>query len=237
MDVDLLDWYKSGAHEDVWKELARAGPAVFEPPLAKEAEAVARETVRRARANVERLVERLGAAGWKFRFPMTGPPTNYCVYAPPRRDVDAKIRELESLCGPLPLSLRMWWRTVGTVCFMRQPVFEAPLPDPLVIGPIEDVIRDAREWLDDERRRGDEPVYRAPLAPDEMHKDEISGGAPYELELPNRSADGRLLNEWHDTTFVGYLREAFRWGGLPGYARSPARRSYAADLARELLPL
>lgn len=235
--MDLLEWYLGGAHEDVWNELARAGPAALERPLATEAEAVARETMRRARANVERLIPRLQAAEWRFRYPRKGPPTSYCVHAPPRRDVDARIRDLEKICGPLPLSLRAWWRFVGTVCFMREPAYETPLPDPLVIDPIEAVLQDAREWARDEARRGREPRFRAAIAPDELHKDGAGVGAAYEVELPHAAADAELLNEWHETTFVGYLRAAFQWGGLPGYSRSPTRRSFAADLARGLLPI
>ena len=32
-------------------------------------------------------------------------------------------------------------------------------------------------------------------------------------------ASGTVVWEWHDTTFVEYLRVAFRWGGFPGWQR------------------
>ena len=45
----------------------------------------------------------------------------------------------------------------------------------------------------------------------------MSGGPPYALYVPNSAADGLLLWERHQTTFVNYLRIAFRWGGCPGW--------------------
>jgi hypothetical protein len=193
----------------------------------------------RALRNVETLKSLLPSIGWRFHFPMSGPPSDYCVHAPPRPDVQERIAELETLCGPLPASIRAWWGIVGTVCFMREPPieYEEPLPDPLVVAPIEHVIAEFHEWTSDPERRSREPRFRAPLAPDELHKDDISGGAPYELELPSSAADGVLLNEWHNVMFVAYLREAFRWAGLPGWSRAPHTAARVATIRRELIPL
>ncbi len=56
------------------------------------------------------------------------------------------------------------------------------------------------------------------LSPDFLHKDGTSGGAPYGIELPCRAADAPWLNEWNETSFVGYLRICSRCGGFPGLA-------------------
>jgi len=50
-----------------------------------------------------------------------------------------------------------------------------------------------------------------------LHKANTSGGAPYEMAIPDPRADGELLNERHHLFFVDYLRVAFRFGGFPGY--------------------
>jgi hypothetical protein len=60
---------------------------------------------------------------------------------------------------------------------------------------------------------------RRPIAPDEYHKDNVSGGAPDEIHLPNSAMDAELENEWHETSFVEYLRVCFKWGGFPGFER------------------
>jgi hypothetical protein len=238
----LSDWverYVAGQEESVWQEVVALGPRASDPAVASAVNALARETMRRALRNVETLTSLLPSIGWRFRFPLSGPPGDYCVHARPGFDVREKIAVLETLCGPLPSSLRAWWEVVGPVCFMREPVdgHEDPLPDPLVVSPIESVISEFHEWASDPDRRRLETRFRAPLAPDELHKEDISGGAPYEIELPSSAADAVLLNEWHNAMFVSYLREAFRWAGVPGWSRAPHTAARVAAIRRELVPI
>jgi len=48
------------------------------------------------------------------------------------------------------------------------------------------------------------------LSADYLHKDNISGGQPYSLQLtPTPSIDGQFLYEEHNTTFINYLRICF----------------------------
>lgn len=234
-----LERYVGDEHEGVWKEVVGLGPRASDPAVASAVNALARETMQRALLNVEALKSLLPSIGWRFHFAMSGPPSDYCVHALPASDVQDKLAALETLCGPLPASIRAWWEVVGTVCFMREPIDEQedPLPDPLVVASIESVIAEFHEWASDPERRRLEPRFRAPLAPDELHKDNISGGAPYELELPSSTADGVLLNEWHNVTFVSYLRETFRWAGLPGWSRAPHTAARVAAIRRELIPI
>jgi hypothetical protein len=74
------------------------------------------------------------------------------------------------------------------------------------------------------------------IALDAYHKAEFSGGAPYELALPDARADGELLNERHGLFFVDYLRLAFRWGGFPGYDGVAHRYGVIEALRADLLP-
>lgn len=104
-----LDRYLVGEREAVWAELTALGAAIQHEPLAADAQAVARETMRRARANVELLVERLTSVGYRF---LADP------YVPPRDESLAALRELEARYGLLPLSLRTWYEVVGEVDFM-----------------------------------------------------------------------------------------------------------------------
>jgi hypothetical protein len=60
------------------------------------------------------------------------------------------------------------------------------------------------------------------VAPDYLHKANVTGGMPYGLAVPNPGADGLLLWEPHQTTFVNYLRIAFGIGGMPGWQHEPA---------------
>ncbi|MGG5817753.1 hypothetical protein [Falsiroseomonas sp. HW251] len=61
--------YEAGEHEAVWAEMVACGPRIREAPFAAPAEAVARETMRRVRRNIEILLPRLAAAGYVFGLP------------------------------------------------------------------------------------------------------------------------------------------------------------------------
>ncbi|GAB4083439.1 hypothetical protein GCM10028784_00690 [Myceligenerans cantabricum] len=56
--------YERGEHDEVWSELRELGSAALHAPIREDAEAVARAMARRARHNVELLVERLADAGF-----------------------------------------------------------------------------------------------------------------------------------------------------------------------------
>jgi hypothetical protein len=63
-----------------------------------------------------------------------------------------------------------------------------------------------------------------------------SGLGAYELAIPNGCADAPLLNEWHRTTFVHYLRTCMRWAGLPGLELFGNPPEELAALTEGLLP-
>jgi hypothetical protein len=76
----------------------------------------------------------------------------------------------------------------------------------------------AIDWLENIvfDTEGGEPIEAA-LAPDDLHKDNTSGGSPYVVRLPDESADFLFRNEYHGLHFVPYLRLAILdWGGFPG---------------------
>ena len=58
--------YQAGEHEAVWADMMALGAAVRKPPYAEDAWAVARETMRRARHNVELIIRRLDQLGYQF---------------------------------------------------------------------------------------------------------------------------------------------------------------------------
>ncbi len=65
-----------------------------------------------------------------------------------------------------------------------------------------------------------------------------TGGGPYAIALRGVVADAPLLYEWHDTTFVNYLRVGLRWAGLPGLERvTVLREPDLATLTADLLPI
>jgi hypothetical protein len=207
-----------------------------------EAEKVARETMRRARLNVERLVDRLPSFGFEFETePVVDPP----------RDVAVALDALEAEIGALPISLRVWFEEVGQVNLNgSHPEWTFEFPDPLVIdAPIEYIRSEFEAWsVDRDTESERSSPFEVPVAPDYLHKANVSGGMPYGLAVPNLASDGLLLWEPHQTTLVNYLRIAFRMGGMPGWQREPALLEdwalphqpppgWLLALGRDLLPL
>jgi hypothetical protein len=63
----FLERYQAGEHVAVWDELMALGDGVRSEPYHADALAVAAETMRRARHNVELIIRRLNAKGYRFR--------------------------------------------------------------------------------------------------------------------------------------------------------------------------
>lgn len=225
--LSYLQRYLAGEYEAVWRELCDLGEAVQASDVFSDAEAVARTLMERAAANVDRVIERLEASGYEFgRYPDGEPVPGFRgARIKPTGEMLAATYSLTERVGTVPLSLRLFWQVVGEVVLIgRAP--EGGMPDysdPLWIeGP-----GTALSELDDGggMEIGSE-TFHCPIAPDALHKDNVSGGASYSIALPNGAFDAPLLNEWREVSFVAYLRTAILdWGGFPGLSEnSPQQR-------------
>lgn len=110
-----LQRYLDGEREAVWAELTALGSAIRERPLFDDAQAVACETMMRARFNVETLLQRLTALGYHFVSEALGEPP--APFVTPTEASLAEMRDLEREYGSLPLSLTTWYEIVGAVDF------------------------------------------------------------------------------------------------------------------------
>lgn len=240
---DLLTRYRRGEHEAVWTEL-RAHQAI-DGDCRAEATAVAIETMTRVARCADLLAERLAARGW---IPLTGR-----LRSPPSDPGSRTMQEFERFTGaPLPPSLAAFWNCVGGIDFVWNYDANDPAPDlvsgldmtemdPLLVSAPEQVADLLSEW--NERRSNVDPDLDDPwnldLAPDHLHKANISGGAPYAIELPHLGADPIFTNEEHELPFVDYLRLAFRWAGFPRLERHAHNinvRQFLAEMTKDLEP-
>ena len=116
------------------------------------------------------------------------------------------------------------------------PESEQVMSDPLVVDLYEVSLDAHLEWR--EYAEDDEP-FVATVAPDILHKANVSGGEALAIQLPNAAADALLLNtEWGRLTFVEYLRLSFEWAGFPGLKDYKNRdEPLLATLKDSLLPL
>jgi hypothetical protein len=223
---DLLARYLHGEHGPVWNEL-RSHEALG-GDLLEEARAVALETMSRVSRGADILAERLAALGW---MPLYGE-----LRTSPRVEDPEVMRRIEEITGaPLPVSLWAFWEVVVGINLVWDyerggaPDLGVDLPmdemDPLCVAPPEYVTGLFEEWEDE--RSGVDPELTDPfsldLAPDDLIKANISGGAPYAIELPFLGADPVFANESHELPFVDYLRLCFNWAGFPRLERHAHR--------------
>jgi hypothetical protein len=147
----------------------------------------------------------------------------------------ASIARIEREVGIVPLALKLFWLRIGSVdlCGSHPEWQGCEYPDPLVVYPPSVAIDELDHFLSDRagRVQCDLP-YLIPIAPDLKHKGDVSGGMWYNVSVPAVADDPPLNDEWHRTTFLGYLELAIQWAGFPGLARC-ARHSWPlADLTR-----
>ncbi len=241
MKKSFLSRYQQGECLEVWQELYDLGTKVHQVEMYPDAWAVAIETMRRVRHNIEILIPRLEMLGYQFGYewmknewPNTDDEwiaTQPALYVAPSPDSIEEIQNFETLVGPLPLSIRAFYSEVGEVNFfgkhpLWEQVFKRERPlgyppsnlDPLSVKKLdEDIFEDYISWREAIQEQVEEMrSYPLMIAVDYELKYNISGSGAYEIEVPNASVDAMLLHEWHQTTFVNYLRICLHYGGLPG---------------------
>jgi hypothetical protein len=242
----LLERYVAGEHEQVWKELAELGPLVRRPEHFQGAYAVAQETMRRARSNIETLRGRLTTLGYEFA-------NGGEVHVQPEPDIEERINALEGKVGPLPLSLRAFYEIVGSVDFCQSPaqlkigrlqeqeagqqartpeseLLELGAFDPLEVRPFSGV--EAKVPGLDGR------IYYC-FASDEFHKADYSGGENYHVWIPDHNVDFPIRGMYNiDELFVVYLRTTFQNGGFRGKCEADEDKAWKVlpdlKLTREL---
>jgi len=232
-----IERYASGQHRQVWTEMTSLGAAIVEDPQAiLQAEAVGRETMRRARRNVELLVTRLPRAGYSF-----APGEGLNTFEGPPADVKDRLDEIEALVGPLPNSFRWWSEEVGVVNLMGACEQIPAYADPLVVeAPTDYLLGQAHVWRKDQGTEWDQGDFEVGFSPDYLHKANVSGGAPYSLRTPANGVDGLVLWNRLNTTFVNYLRIAFSNAGFLGWSAGTCHEplpQWLTEIAQELEPL
>jgi hypothetical protein len=208
--------YRDGSvhlRETAWQTLMDWGDLEEGTAAWEEAYAVARETMARARENVERIIDFLTDHGYAFEPALGVDLKTGLPWRPPAHETAEQLVHLTSMVGPLPLSLRAWYEVVGAVslqgrfpdlCDEEQGL---PVTDPLMVASLDAVLRQLDHYRQEvEYWRANDPqvILNHPdfaqpgwplvVAPDIYHKANISGGVPYQVRVPDRRADTPLLN-------------------------------------------
>lgn len=126
--------YEAGDRERVWHELRQLGAAVRRDEYLSEAEQVCDAMARRARRNVDALVQRLVSGGHRFHV-NDGEQAPATAHVAPTEAAGAHAHWLEERFGPVPLTLQSWIREVGDVWLVgTHPAWsDSASADPLVL--------------------------------------------------------------------------------------------------------
>jgi len=244
--MSYLDRYMNGEQETVWAELVGLGASVQDDKVFPDALAVTTEIVRRSRHNLEILGARLRDLDYRFMNPApialspTNPelitgfehdgtllPVAYRVWHERIGTVDfggshPRLADSESFVAgfyednpppstynPYTFDEAAWKR--GAICYL-------PSSQPMAINEFEV----ATGLALDQAILGDSPL-EIERGPDLTSWAGDDTGCPITLEYDGFCLDGKVADPDHDpegewdTTFVGYLRRCFEWGGFPGF--------------------
>jgi hypothetical protein len=185
------------------------------------------ETFNRIAYNLEIIYQELNNINYGFKKTFTSNSDKPLL--PPLPDTNKLITELEQAVadfGKVPLSLKLFYKIVGECNFAWD--YES-LPnllwegaDAIQIACLDDLVDyvigdEWREYISDALEYNEDEIPALELAADYLHKDNISGGLAYSLQITkNDSIDSLFLNEPHRTTFINYLRICIENCGFPG---------------------
>lgn len=197
------------------------------------------------------------APGYHFRLTpdqVESPPTS--IWSWDTSWINARVLE----CTPeaprvLPLVVRVWLKEVGgEVEFVGQHPAVCPHMDELDLNnqfadpfsltavfdgeaePIEKFLTGPREDVAAELILSCGDIWKQMYWVNRVLLDYEDNG--YKIAVPSGAIDAPLTGIWYDTTFVGFLRKNFAWGGFPGWERYPNRPEKELQFLRQgLLPI
>jgi hypothetical protein len=221
----------------IYNEIDKLGSKAFESENFAEIQQVLTETFQRVTYNLDIIYSELRKINYafkteyKFNFekpllrPLPG--TDELLIA-----LDNELMEF----GHVPYSLKMFYKIVGGCNFVwdyeKTPEMYWECADPIQIGSLDDVVSevstgDWKEYLREGLLEGDYEFPHIQLAADYLHKDNISGGPPYSIQLTKEPCiDSLFLNEPNETTFINYLRICMENCGFSRIAKPEYKNDY-----------
>jgi hypothetical protein len=186
------------------------------------------QTMRQVKESLLRIIDQLTKEGFSFI-------DEGRIITDPEAGVRDWISECRNCGIYFPIVFEAWLLEIGSVNFIgthpnwlrsayafdgKTSPDELIYPDPLVVEFTHEYFDYLyNEWRDllSSTETQPNPPFRLEISPDHLHKANISGGLPYELDVDRHTVDTILLNERHSTSFLGYIRRALVWKGFPGF--------------------
>lgn len=217
--------YIKGETEEVYREIQTLEQAAFLPTNLPDIENVLTETFQRVACNLDIIYAELKNTYYLFKTEF-----NYNFERPLHKPLPETLLLLDTLdravkpFGFVPLSLTYFYRLVGSVNFVwdysTSEDFRWQLADPVQIISLDALVEAVTDkyWFEEmEENVAEGNGAFLELAADALHKDNVSGGPAYSLEITRYpSIDSLFINEPNETTFINYLRICFDNCGFPG---------------------
>jgi hypothetical protein len=234
--MNLLERYRAGECEAVWLEIGAWQESDLNETTLQDVRVVALETMRRVKVNLELIVQRLRGMGFEFGAENSIEEDAlqdgaFTVHAQPIKPLqhpeDTLHRISSAVGGAVPLAFRVFALEIGEVDLRgRHPRFQSDfLLDAFMLWVYVPDSEEVQDLLESKAEDAPDvvPVYEHAFAPDEFHKENVSGGAAYSMGLPDDRIDPPVLFTPFDGSFTAYLRDSIlRHGGFPGFADIPA---------------
>jgi hypothetical protein len=220
----FLENYLAGNEKEVWEAIERLKVSDLSKTQYDDIYAVCKETMRRVKVNTESIINALKKMGYDFSLFPDGEKHGFeagLTKADPKHM--EKISHLEKIAGTLPLTIKTFWETMGSICFIGFLKNWPEYSDQFFVASIDDNIETIEEWRSFRQEcddHADDP-YILYISPNEDQKDNYDGEDYYSIELPCHTVDGSVNNAPSVVTFVDYLREAFECKGFPGLEKLP----------------
>lgn len=237
--MTLYDRYINGETEQVYQDIYALGQDAFLPTNLPDIEKVLIETFQRVAYNLDIIYEELKSINYLFN---TKPAYNFeKPLHKPLLDTDILLQQLSSAVKPfgfVPLSMKFFYEIVGGVNFVwdyeTNEDFIWEMADPIQIASLDSVVEAVTEewWQEEIQEYVDDKNFGnafLDLAADDLHKDNVSGGQAYAIQITKEpSIDSVFMNEPNNTTFINYLRICFEHCGFPGLTRPDTDNAYQA---------
>ena len=216
--MTLYDRYLNSETVTVYEDIHKLGEDAFLESNFEDIEKVLTESFERVAYNLDIIYKELKNINYlfktEFEFNFERPLIK------PLADTDKLLARLDKSVRPfgfVPISLKIFYKIVGACNFgwdyETNEDFIWQCSDPIQITSLDDLVSEVtdEDYLDDlQEYYKDDGFVSLQLSADYLHKDNISGGQPYSLQLTtNASIDGQFLYEEHNTTFINYLRICF----------------------------
>lgn len=213
--MKFYDRYINGEDgRGIYNEICSLGQDAFSERYFVDVENVLTETFMRVAANLNIIYAELKNINYVF---YSGSQNFEKPLLGPLKDTEQLLVKLDESVkdfGHVPYSLKLFYKIVGSCNFAWDYESEPRLlwrcADPIQIYSLDDLVsevsgEDWRAYMDEMMEDDETPFLD--LAADYLHKDNISGGPAYAIQMTEEpSVDSLFLNESNETTFIDYLR-------------------------------